>query len=80
MKKADVIRHFGGTQNATAEALGVTQAAVSAWPDLVPERIAWKVQVITAGRLTVNPEDYARAKRRRFGHRRVRHAPPTPET
>jgi len=64
MRKADVIKHFGG-QVKTANAFGITRSAVAQWPDMVPERIAWKTQVITGGALRVDPNVYAEIKRHR---------------
>lgn len=58
MKKADVIGHFGGTAQAAANALGITRSAVAQWKDVVPERIAWKVQFMTGGVLRVDPSVY----------------------
>lgn len=58
MKKADVIAHFGGTAQAAAKALGITRSAVAQWKDIVPERIAWKVQFMTGGVLRVDPTMY----------------------
>lgn len=57
MKKTDVIA-FYGTQTAVARAAGVTVSAVSQWPELIPERMAWRLQYATTGRLRVNPQDY----------------------
>ena len=57
MKKADVISHFG-TESAVAEALEISRQAVNKWPDVVPEGIAYKLQVLTAGHLRVDPAAY----------------------
>lgn len=57
MKKQDVIKHFG-TQLAVAKALGVSAAAVSKWPGLIPELQAMKLERITDGKLKYNPELY----------------------
>lgn len=43
MKKAEAIALFGDTQ-ATADALGITYAAVAQWPVNLPERIADRVR------------------------------------
>lgn len=64
MKKTEVIAHFGGTDTAAAKALGVTRSAVGQWKDMVPERIAWKVQFMTGGVLRVDPAVYEK----RSGH------------
>lgn len=57
MKKSDLIEHFG-TQNAVAEALGITKSAVSQWEERIPEGMAYKAQVITGGKLRVDPSQY----------------------
>lgn len=43
MKKSEAIGLFGDTQ-ATADALGITYAAVAQWPVTLPERIADRVR------------------------------------
>lgn len=53
MRKQDVIKHFG-SQKAVAEALGVSEAAISAWDDEIPRGRAFELQVITGGKLRVN--------------------------
>jgi hypothetical protein len=58
MYKRDVLARLGGPIN-TAKALGISRSAVAQWKALVPERIAWRVQHLTAGALTVNPALYA---------------------
>jgi hypothetical protein len=65
MKKADVIKHFGGSMTKTAEAFGITHSAVWQWSDIVPERIAWKAQILTGGTLRVDPAIYEQRKRGR---------------
>jgi DNA-binding transcriptional regulator YdaS (Cro superfamily) len=62
MKKDDVIAHFGGNQVTTAKALGITKSAVSQWGDVIPEGMAYKIQVITAGVLRVDPAVYENQK------------------
>ncbi len=57
MHKKDVIEHYG-TQEEAARALDLTRQAVSAWPDIVPEGVAYKLQVLTGGKLRVRPELY----------------------
>lgn len=44
MNKAEAIRLLGGTVSAAAEAVGVTSQAVGQWPDLLPKRIADRVE------------------------------------
>lgn len=58
MRKADVKAHFGGTDTSVAKALGITRSAVWQWGEIVPERIAYKVQIITGGVLRVDPSVY----------------------
>lgn len=49
MYKKDVIDHFG-TQRA-AKALGISDAAVSQWKEVIPEKDAYRLEVVTAGAL-----------------------------
>jgi transcriptional repressor of cell division inhibition gene dicB len=58
MKKSDVIDHFGGSQIKVAKALGITKSAVSQWKEVIPEGAAYKLQVMTAGVLRVDPALY----------------------
>ena len=44
MKKSDAIALLGGTVSAAAEAIGVTPAAISQWPDELPGRLADRIQ------------------------------------
>jgi hypothetical protein len=63
MRKNDVLKHFdpdGGTLQSTADALNITKSAVSQWGDIIPEGMAYKIQVITAGMLRVDPALYAK--------------------
>lgn len=59
MKKSDAIAHFG-TQTALAIALRISQAAVSKWPELVPEKQAMKLAYLTDDRLAYDPSFYTR--------------------
>ncbi|MFB2653850.1 Cro/CI family transcriptional regulator [Shewanella seohaensis] len=54
MKKAAAIDHFG-SQVKLAAAIGVSQAAISKWPDDVPELRAYQIERLTHGALKVNP-------------------------
>ena len=52
MKKKDVIEYFGDIKQA-ARALDVWPQTIYAWSDDVPVNMAYKVQVITKGKLKV---------------------------
>lgn len=54
MRKTDVVKHFG-SQKAVAEALGLTEAAISAWDDDIPKGRAYELQVLTGGKLKAQP-------------------------
>lgn len=53
MKPTDVIAALGGTQEATAKALGVTQGAVSQWVQAgrVPLLRQYQIETLTHGAL-----------------------------
>lgn len=65
MKKADVVKLYG-SEAAAAAALEVTKQAVNGWGDVIPEGMAYKVQVISGGRLKVDPAVYRRLKKTRM--------------
>lgn len=56
MKRQDVINYFG-TQDKAAKSLGITQAAISKWPDDVPHLRAIQVEWITKGALRVSTSE-----------------------
>lgn len=67
MRKQAVLDHFRPKSakpndkgfTATARALGITKSAVCQWDEeLIPEGMAYRVQVVTRGKLKVNPKDY----------------------
>lgn len=58
MNKSDVIEHFGSVRK-TAQALNCTPQYVYQWGPRVPEGIAYKLQVMTGGKLRVDPSVYA---------------------
>jgi hypothetical protein len=58
MLKADVLKHFE-TLEGVANALQISKSAVSQWGEVVPEGTAYKLQVLTGGRLQVKPGLYA---------------------
>ncbi|MCA6221911.1 Cro/CI family transcriptional regulator [Photorhabdus antumapuensis] len=57
MFKDDAIKFFG-SQRAIAEKLNLSDAAVSQWKNVIPERAALKLNRITNGKLKYNPELY----------------------
>ena len=62
MLKQTAIDHFGGAA-ALARALGRTPSAVTEWGEIIPEGMAYKIQVITAGILQVDPTMYQKKER-----------------
>lgn len=54
MKKADVISYYG-SQVELADALGISEAAVSQWGDSVPQGRAYQIEVMTGGKLKADP-------------------------
>lgn len=52
MKKVDAIRYYG-TQRKLADALGISQAAISKWPDDVPLLRQYQIERLTGGALKV---------------------------
>lgn len=61
MKKQHVIDHFG-SQAETSRKLGISEALVSRWPEVMPFKWALEVEDITDGRLAVNLNDYRKSK------------------
>ena len=62
VKTADVLKHFDDSTHAVAKALGITRQAVEQWGENVPETSAYKLQVITAGRLQVDQATYTKGR------------------
>ncbi len=60
MYKKDVIDHFG-TQRAVAKALGISDAAVSQWKEVIPEKDAYRLEIVTAGALKYQESAYRQA-------------------
>ena len=58
MKKSDAVDYFG-SQRKLAAALGISQPAVSQWGEQVPERFAYRLQLMTENALVYDPYDYA---------------------
>jgi len=54
MKKADVIKYFGGVKP-LCEAMGMTRQALDQWPDVVNKARQWELEVISGGALLVDP-------------------------
>ena len=61
MLTKEVIDHFGGVQKA-ANALGVSRQMIYQYGDILPETVAYKVEVITNGALRVVGSDYETKK------------------
>ena len=59
MKYEDVVKHFG-SEAEIAVALGRTRQAVNLWKhaEIIPLGVAYQLQVITAGKLRVDPSLY----------------------
>lgn len=57
MRKADVLQHFGGVRK-VANLLNLSTQAVYAWEDIVPERVALKLERITEGKLKYDESEY----------------------
>lgn len=51
MDKHSAIELLGGTPSAAAEEIGISSAAVSQWPEVLPPRIADRVQAALWRRL-----------------------------
>lgn len=62
MLKSDVIKHFGSPAE-TAKALRISKSAVAQWKDIIPRGSAYTVQVITGGKLSVDPSLYPPKKK-----------------
>lgn len=60
MEKKHVIDHFG-TQRAVARALGISDAAVSQWKEIIPEKDAYRLEIVTAGALKYQEKSYRTA-------------------
>lgn len=52
MKKKAIIKHFG-TATKLAQALRITPAAVTRWPDKVPFKQAYKLEALTLGAISM---------------------------
>jgi hypothetical protein len=66
MRTSDAVTYFDG-RRALAERLGISTQAVAKWGDAVPEGAAYKLQILTNGRLRVDPALYPGRWRRKAG-------------
>ncbi|CNG69979.1 TPA: Cro/Cl family transcriptional regulator [Yersinia enterocolitica] len=60
MLKKEVIAHFG-SQRAVARALGISDAAVSQWKPVIPEKDAYRLAEVTNGALKFEETAYRQA-------------------
>ncbi len=60
MTKSSVIKYFKST-TATARFLNISQAAVSKWPEIIPEKQAMRLDRLTNGALEYNESLYEKA-------------------
>ena len=61
MYKTDALAFFNDNGAELARFLGITRKAVAAWPEIVPEGSAYKLEVRTGGGLKVDPALYPSA-------------------
>lgn len=59
MRKSEVLSHFG-TQQKVADALGISQRAVSGWDDVIPMGRALQLEKVTRGKLKADLAVYDR--------------------
>ncbi len=57
MKKITAVSHFESITQ-LAKSLGITQAAVSRWGEIIPEKQALRLERITGGTLKYDPALY----------------------
>ncbi len=57
MLKKTVIEHYE-TQSGVADVLGISQAAVSRWPSVIPQKRALQLDRITCGKLLYEERYY----------------------
>lgn len=55
MTYQEAIEHFG-TQVRMGEALGIAQPTISQWDRVIPKAYQYQIEVITGGKLLVDPE------------------------
>lgn len=56
--KTEIVISFFGTKTAVARALGISQVAVTRWGDVVPEKRAARLSLMTNGALVYDPKAY----------------------
>ena len=61
MKTLDAVQHFGSRQ-AVADILGISRQAVYAWGTYVARGAAYRLQVMTGGKLVVDETKYKKRK------------------
>ncbi len=61
MNKKSAINHFG-TQKKLASALGISQAAISKWPENIPPLRAFQIEQLMNGQLRADPAEASREK------------------
>lgn len=62
MKTLDAVQHFG-SRRAIADVLGISRQAVYAWGTVVARGAAYRLQVMTSGKLIVDEAKYKRRKK-----------------
>lgn len=62
MKTTEVIEHFGGTQHAAAQALGLRQPSIANWGEFPPALRQIQIERMTNGELKAEPECWEPAK------------------
>jgi transcriptional repressor of cell division inhibition gene dicB len=55
MTKTDALTYFGSV-SATAKAIGISDAAVSQWPERIPLLRQYQIAAVTQGRLQVDAD------------------------
>ena len=61
MKTLDAVKFYGSRQ-AVADTLGISRQAVYAWGQYVARGAAYRLQVMTGGRLVVDETKYKKRK------------------
>lgn len=61
MRKSAVLQHFQNNQSAVARHLGISQAAVAQWGDIIPKGSALELARTTE--LTYDPSLYAQSRK-----------------